>query len=71
MLHGARLANAMHCVDERDVFVLKPKAAGELVVCQAAVGTTEPLDMGAGGEAHALFAFVHRRLPSLRTIAAA
>lgn len=71
MLQGARLANAMHCVDQRDVFVLKPKAAGELVVGQAAVGAAEPLDVGEGGEAHALFAFVHQRPPSLRTIAAA
>ena len=71
MGHGGDFADALLAADERDVIALEGEAGVELIAGQAAVGAAEPLDVVEGGEAHALFAFVHRRLPSLRTIAAA
>lgn len=71
MGHRSDLADALLAADERDVFALEGEAGVELVAGQSAVGAAEPLNVGEGGEAHALFAFVHRRPPSLRTIAAA
>ena len=70
MAHRADLADALLPPHERDVVALEREAGVELVAGQPAVGAADALDVGEGGQAHALFALVHNVSSSVRTVAA-